>query len=262
MGEELDVKKMKVSELRDALSKRGLATVGLKADLVNRLQARLDEEEFGCLESTAATGPIDSEDIYEDNGVHKEVYVQQLSRKVDENDDSEDNVGIDANLVRKKYIVNSSECVVIQEISDEFLCEEKNDKVKNNLHAHNHKDIGVRPCKRKESSYISKEMTSAEKKTMRLSRFGSILSGNVLVNENKQIIEKRRIQKLNSSKDHSCNKMYKVAKQRELGRNGIKIPKEEIEARLKRAHKFGTGDSKQIDDLKAMLRTYRFRGNS
>ena len=36
-----------MTELRAALEKRGLSTDGLKADLINRLQQRLDEEEFG-----------------------------------------------------------------------------------------------------------------------------------------------------------------------------------------------------------------------
>jgi SAP domain-containing ribonucleoprotein len=43
-----------VSELRTELSARGLSTEGLKAELVNRLQARLDEEEFGLAEAPAA----------------------------------------------------------------------------------------------------------------------------------------------------------------------------------------------------------------
>mmetsp|Transcript_18517 Transcript_18517/g.44680 ORF Transcript_18517/g.44680 Transcript_18517/m.44680 type:complete len:258 (+) Transcript_18517:137-910(+) len=56
----IDVKKLKVAELKDELKKRGLDTEGLKADLVLRLQTRLDEEEFGLVETTlaAASSPV------------------------------------------------------------------------------------------------------------------------------------------------------------------------------------------------------------
>lgn len=48
-----------MSDLRQQLSRRGLSTDGLKAELVNRLQARLDEEEFGLIDDVAPSAPAD-----------------------------------------------------------------------------------------------------------------------------------------------------------------------------------------------------------
>lgn len=59
---DLDVKKLKVNELKEELQKRGLDTRGLKADLLDRLRAALESE----------AAPQGTQEITPGDGAHTE----------------------------------------------------------------------------------------------------------------------------------------------------------------------------------------------
>lgn len=65
----MDVKKLKVNELKEELQRRGLDTRGLKADLVERLKAALEAESQG----DASEQGEQEDEYYEDEAEEKDV---------------------------------------------------------------------------------------------------------------------------------------------------------------------------------------------
>ena len=111
---------------------------------------------------------------------------------------------------------------------------------------------------------VTAEMTFAEKKAARAARFGI-----AVVQQPKKSPNKKRQHdsiKPESNKKQKKQQSDKKAPQKKKAPQQKKetplLPIEEIEKRLKRAEKFGTGDNAQTQELKAMLRKHRFAASS
>jgi len=262
MGDEMNVKKMKVSELRAALQKRGLSTEGLKADLVNRLQARLDEEEFGMVvapQSTETKQEDKPEKAAPASTTEPEQVAEPPEKEVPKTGEEQPKDNATATEEAK-----SEEPSKEEPKKDGTPVESEDGKKENDTS--------------KTSSSKAKDVTSLDKKKERAKRFNIPV---VVTKEDRaeRFGTKKQLRdmpplgatgnktKSNNNKDKQGggknkgkgkdNNPKKSKKQKTEAEEEKLLPKEEIEKRLKRAGKFGIKNA-EVDKLKAMLRKHRF----
>lgn len=246
MADESDVKKMKVTELRDALAKRGLATDGLKADLVNRLQARLDEEEFGIVDAPAAGGtPAKTSE--------GEVIVET---KIDEPVAESAAAAVEPPVAKEEEVVAAA-AASTAEVAKEEVKEENVPKVTAEM------SFKERMDQRAKRFGITTKPTPPEKKQNNQQKKNKQGNNNNIgkkggkggnqKNQKQQAGNKRR----ESGGGNNNNKKQQQKKQKvEAKKETPLLPKDEIEKRLARAQKYGTTEG--VDELKTMLRKHRF----
>jgi SAP domain-containing ribonucleoprotein len=214
-----------VPELKLELEKRGRSTEGLKAELVNRLQALLDEEEFNLADDAAGPAPIIAT-------ITEPKVVEQA--------------------------LPASDPVVEENLKPDIVAEEKTPTV---AMVHSTTDEKVEAT----TGIVSQtgtELSFEEKKRLRAQRFAipfvetkAIPTTNTKEKSNKRQKTDPPGKKVGESDAKSVILTTAVKEE-------VLLPKDEIEKQLKRAEKYGGADQARVDELKAMLRKHRFASNN
>lgn len=207
-----------------------MSTEGLKADLVNRLQARLDEEEFGGIDAPitpTAAAPV--AEATATTNIDKEA---EAAKTLDSKDEKSEDI-VKSNPPK-------------QEVVDDRVA----DKTDSLIEGKTKEDGTSNEAPTSAASKPKGEMSFAEKKAARAARFKIPV---VKTDEQRKKDRQKRFSG-KRNKDNKKDAPNKKAKVESL------LPKDEIEKRLERLNKYGGNENQaEIDKLKAMLRRYRFQ---
>lgn len=239
-----------VSELKDALSARGLSTDGLKADLVTRLQNRLDEEEYGMAEAPPAA----------------EAAAPAAEAAPEETAESAPEPAVEAPVEEKAAEpVKEAEPEKVETVAAEEPATESKPQPDNTAKVTSEMSFTEKLAQR--AKRFGLPVTDDVKKELRKERFGgnkgSATPNNKGNNKGKQ--DKKRQSagnagggggKKQKQTPPAAAKKTQQKKQTPQQKEKPLLSKEEIEKRLARAAKYGSGEN--VDELKAMLRKHRF----
>ena len=237
--------------MKEALSKRGLPTDGLKVDLANRLQARLDEEEFGIVDAPVAGGTASKPE--EADAPPQDAAAEEAPQIAEEPVVESANIAKEESAPSKQETTATTEVVkedVVPKVTAEMSFKERMEQ--------RAKRFGIQPVvsdKKKNSPKKQQQQRGGNKGR------GGGGGGNQKNNSSKK---QQQQQQQSGNKRRESGGGGKKQQQQQQGQKKQKVaeketpllPKDEIEKRLARAAKYGTTEG--VDELKAMLRKHRF----